>query len=181
MFLEKISYFFLSVFIIWFVLLLFWESEGRRGVAQHQSHQENIGGRTMETAADYPFFVNKLSSPCGFHKITKRSPHSQNVSQSVENFKLDKIPVDLVLKLVNVVRDSILVKAPKSESKSHSKKFSKRISKGADSNLERSRRETSETENQIPAHKLEISNMVGEIEFLNEAHISMVSRHFLFC
>ena len=166
--------------MIWFVLLLFGKSEGRRGVARHHqgetnNHQENIGRRTSETAADYPVFVNKLTSPCGFHRIAKRSLQRQNISQSVENIKLDRRTVDLVLKLVNIVRDSILIKGAKSESKSPSKKMIKRLSMGADSNLERTRRETAETENQIPAHRLEISNMVGGIEFLNEAHILTVS------
>ena len=94
---------------------------------------------------------------------------------------MDKRTVDLVLQLVNVVRDSILGKDPKSESKIPSKKLMKRVSKGEDSDLERSRRETSETDNQTPAHRLEISNMVGGIEFLNEAHILTVSCYFVFC
>ena len=89
---------------------------------------------------------------------------------------MDKKTVDLVLKLVNIVRDSILVKDPKSESNIPSKKLMKRVSKGE----ERSRRETSETDNEIPAHRLEISNMVGGIEFLNEAHILTVSCYFYF-
>ena len=169
---SQVAYSVLSVFITWCVLLLCGKSEATN------NHQENIGGRTSETAADYPFFANRLSSPCGFYRITKRSLRSQNISQSVENFKLDKRTVDLVLQLVNVVRDSILGKDPKSESKIPSKKLMKRVSKGEDSDLERSRRETY---NQIPAHRLEISNMVGGIEFLNEAHISMVSCYFLFC
>ena len=139
----------------------------RHHPGETNNHHENMGRRTSETAADYPVFVNKLSSPCGFHRIAKRSLHNQNISQSVENFKLDRRTVDLVLKLVNIVRDSILVKGAKSESKLPSK--------GADRHLERARRETTETDNQTPVHRLEISNMVGGIEFLNEAHILTVS------
>ena len=168
--------------------MLFGKSEGRRGINRHHpgetnSQHENSGWRMgfgrrrsqiTETVANYSDFKNKILSPCGFHRIMKRSEGSvsfQNISNSIAKVNPTKRTVDLVFKLVNVVRDSILSRGSKSKWEFP---FKNVLKKGSEK-FERSRRQTININNQLGVQKLEISNLISGIEFLNQAHISQVS------
>jgi hypothetical protein len=173
--------------------MLFGKSEGRRGINRHHpgetnSQHENIGRRVSfgrrsrqitETVADYSVFKNKLASPCGFHQIMKRSLGSasfRNISTSFGKINPAKRTVDLVFKLVNIVRDSILGRASKSGWEFPFKNLLKKAATESSEKFDRSRRETVQIDNQLGVKKLEISNLISGIEFLNQAHISQVSR-----
>ena len=73
---------------------------------------------------------------------------------------------------MNVVRDSILGRRSKS---GWEFPFTNLLQKGSEK-FDRSRRQTSNINNQLGVKKLEISNLISGIEFLNQAHISQVSK-----
>ena len=168
------------------------KSEGRRGVnrhypgeenSQHENSRQQFGRRSRQitnTVAEFSLFTNKLSSPCGFHRITKRSEGSdklRNISKSIGSINPAKRTVDLVLKLVNVVRDSILGRGTQSGWEFPFKKLLSKASTETSVKFDRSRRQIVESDNQLSVRKLEISNLISGIEFLNQAHISQVSQH----
>ena len=161
--------------------MLLGESEGRRGVNRHHpgesnNHHESIGrsffgGRsrriTTEMVANYSVFANKMTNPCGFHRIVKRSKNSvpsKSISNFAENSNPSKRTVDLVFKLVNIFRDTFL-------GGGGTPSLLTKLTSSVSDASERSRRETVEAISQLDVKKLELSNLVSGIEFIIQENL----------
>ena len=157
----------LLVLILWLLLMLVGISEGRRNSNRRHSGENqsfrNRGTQITETVDEYTVFKRKLTSPCGFHRLSKRSTDLLRNKSNKSSFVNESASrtINLVYKLVTIAHSAV-EKQPK---RKHNK-----------ITFQRRRRSNNLNNNEFSVTKLELSNLIGGMEFLNDAHISLVSR-----
>ena len=147
------------------LLILVEISKGRRSSnkihsGEILSSRNRAGAQFTETIDDYTVFKLKLSSQCGFHKLLKRSTDPSSYTLSKPSFNTDSS----AQRMMNLAYKLVTSTVNWQQKRKHN-----------DVTFQRRRRRNILID-EFGVSKQELSNLVGRMEFLNDAHISLVSR-----